>query len=331
MKVLKNGDGLDLIIKPKKLNLGDRVAIIAPSSPTTDEAVEKGEKMIKAMGLEPVMYPTCYTRHGHFSAPDYIRAKDINDAFGDKSIKGIICLKGGYGTPRLLNLLDYELIKANPKIFVGYSDITGIHIAFNKICRMVTYHGFMAVSSIYKKKGDKFKFHPYTFESIKKNLFTNEAPGLVENPPGEFMDSLFGGKAEGELIGGNLSLLVSTLGSTYEIDTKGKILFMEDVGEAVYRVDRMLTSLSLAGKFDDCSGIILGTWTDCNPEEKGDGNIDLSLEEVFNEILLPYKKPIITNFRAGHNQPQPVLAFGTKVIIDADKKEIIFTESGNEG
>lgn len=318
-----------MIIKPNKLNIGDRVAIIAPASPTTEEAVEKGEKMIRAMGLEPVMYPTCYTRHGHLSAPDDIRAKDVNDAFGDKSIKGIICLRGGYGTPRLLNLLDYELIKANPKIFVGYSDITGLHIAFNKICRMVTYHGFMAVSNIYKKKGDRFKFHPYTFESIKKNLFTNEAPGLVENPPGEIMDSLYGGKAEGELIGGNLSLLTTTLGSPYEIDTKGKILFMEDVGEAVYRVDRMLTSLSLAGKFDDCSGIILGTWTDCNPEEKEDGNSDLPLDEVFKEILLPYKKPIITNFRAGHNNPHPVLAFGTKVIIDADKREIIFTESGN--
>lgn len=318
-----------MIIKPCKLNLGDRVAIIAPSSPTTEEAVEKGGKMIRAMGLEPVMYPTCYTKHGHFSAPDDIRAKDVNDAFADKSIKGIICLRGGYGTPRLLNLLDYEMIKANPKIFIGYSDITGLHIAFNKICRMVTYHGFMAVSNIYKKKGDRFKFNPYTFNSIKKNLFTNETVGLVENPPNEIMGSLYGGKAEGELIGGNLSLLVATLGSAYEIDTRGKILFMEDVGEAVYKVDRMLTSLALAGKFEDCSGIILGTWINCNPEEKDYGGTDLPLEEVFREILLTYKKPIITNFRAGHNNPQPVLAFGTKVIMDADKKEIVFTESGN--
>ncbi len=225
------------MIKPEKLNPGDKVAVIAPASSANESAVLRGEKMIKAMGLEPVMFPTCYTNHGHMSARDELRAKDVNDAFSDNSIKGIICLKGGYGTMRILNMLDYETIKVNPKIFIGYSDITGLHIAFNKICRMVTYHGFMAVTNIYKKKGEKFKFHPYTFQSIQKNLFTNEAPGLVENPLGEIMEAMHGGAAEGELIGGNLSLLAATLGSPYEIDTKGKILFIEDIGEPVKRIE----------------------------------------------------------------------------------------------
>ena len=315
----------EMIIKPEKLNIGDRVAVIAPSSAASESAVQRGEKMLEAMGLVPVMYPTCYTKHGHMSAPDGDRAKDVNDAFGDKSIKGVICLGGGYGVLRILNLIDYDLIRNNPKVFVGYSDATGLHIAFNKICRMVTYHGFMAVSSIYKKKKDKFKFHPYTFDSIKKNLFTNEAPGVFENPEGELLGSLYGGKAEGELIGGNLTILAATLGSPYEIDVKGKILFIEEIGEPVHKVDYMLTSLSLAGKFDDCSGIILGTWPFCDPEERDEGLSDLPLSEIFNEILLPYKKPVITNFRAGHNNPHPVLAFGTKVALDADKKEIVFT------
>lgn len=318
------------MIKPRKLNIGDKVAIIAPSSSANKEAVEKGQKMIKAMGLEPVIYPTCYKNHGHMSAPDNERAKDVNDAFANSEIKGIICLKGGYGSLRILNMLDYEMIKDNPKAFIGYSDITGIHLALNKICRMVTYHGFMAVSSIYKKKGSKIKFHPYTYDSIMKNLFTAQAPGLVENPEGEIMESLYEGEAEGELIGGNLSLLVGTLGSPYEIDTKGKILFIEEIGEPVHKIDNMLSSLSLAGKFKDCNGIILGTWPNCEPFERGDGMDDLPLQEVFKEILLPYKKPIISNFRAGHNNPHPVLAFGTKVIINSDKKEIIFTESGNK-
>ncbi|WP_461615137.1 S66 peptidase family protein [Clostridium sp. Marseille-QA1073] len=188
-----------MIIKPKKLNIGDKVAIIAPSSPATEEVVKKGEKMIKAMGLEPVMYPSCYTTQRDLPISDYLKAKDINDAFQDRSIKGIICLKAGYGIQHILKLLDYDLIKENPKIFLGYSDITALHIVLNKICRMVTYHGSMASSNIYKKKGDKFKFDPYTFASIKKNLFTNEAPGLIENPPGEIIDSLFGGKAEESL------------------------------------------------------------------------------------------------------------------------------------
>lgn len=317
-----------MIIKPNKLCLGDKVAVIAPSSPAKEELVAKGERMLRALGLEPVMYPSCYMKYGYLSGPDDKRAKDIVDAFCDPSIKGIVCLRGGYGTPRILNMLDYEQIKRNPKVFIGYSDITGLHIAFNKLCNMVTYHGFMATSSIYKKKGDRFKFESYTIESINKNLFTNEAIGEFQNPPGEDMRSLYDGLAQGELIGGNLSLLAATLGSQYEIDTKGKILFIEDTGEAVYRIDRMLTSLALAHKFDDCSGIILGTWTDCPP--KVDCEDDLPIMDVFREILLPYKKPVITNFRAGHNSPQPVIAFGTKVIMDSSNKKIIFTESGNK-
>ncbi|MEW6623384.1 MAG: LD-carboxypeptidase [Bacillota bacterium] len=319
-----------MIIKPKALSEGDKVAIISPTSPADMEVVNKGEQRIRAMGLEPVMYPTCYTRYGYLSAADEKRAEDVNNAFADESIKGIICLRGGYGTMRILDLLDYDMIKKNPKVFLGFSDITGLHAAFNKICRMVTFHGPMATSSFAKVKGTRVKFEKYTYESLRKNLFTNEAPGLVENPEGEVMKSLVGGKAEGEIIGGNLSLLAATLGSPYEVDAKGKILFIEDVGEKIYRVDRMLTSLALAGKFRDCAGVILGTWIDC-PQEQGDReeSSDLTLEEVFKDIIVPYNKPIIANFRAGHNFPQPTIAFGTRVIMDADKKEIIFTESGN--
>lgn len=292
--------------------------------------VNKAESRIRAMGLEPVMYPTCYTRYGYLSARDEERAKDVNNAFANKSIKGIICLRGGYGTMRILNLLDYEIIKRNPKVFLGFSDITGLHLAFNRICRMVTYHGPMATSSFARVEGMKVEFEKYTYDSLRKNLFTNDAPGLVENPKGEALEHIVGGKAEGEIIGGNLSLLAATLGSPYEIDAKGKILFIEDVGERVYRVDRMLTSLALAGKFRDCVGVILGTWIDCNSQQGDDGAvIDLNLEEVFRDVLVPFNKPIIANFRAGHNFPQPTIAFGTKVILDADNKTITFIESGN--
>lgn len=319
-----------MIIKPKSLQKGDRVAIIAPSSATDLKSVKNAEIRIRAMGLEPVMYPTCFTRYGHLSATDRERAKDINDAFSDKSINGIICLRGGYGTPRILEMLDYEMIKSNPKVFVGYSDITGLHMAFNKICRMVTYHGPMATSGFGKVENEHVKFEEYSYESLRKNIFTKDAVGLFNNPPNEELYSLVGGKAKGEIIGGNLSLLTSTLGSPYELDVKGKILFIEDVDEPVYRIDRMLTSLALAGKFNDCAGIILGTWINCERETKSyEEGLDLPLEEVFNNTLVKYNKPLIINFRAGHNYPQPTIAFGTFVEMDADKKEIIFTESGN--
>jgi len=319
-----------MIIKPKALQKGDCVAIIAPSSATDLKSVKNAEIMIRAMGLEPVMYPTCFTRYGHLSATDEERAKDINDAFLDKRINGIICLRGGYGTPRILEMLDYEMIKSNPKVFVGYSDITGLHMAFNKICRMVTYHGPMATSGFGKVENEHVEFEEYTYASIRRNIFTNEPVGLFNNPQNEELYTIVGGKAKGEIIGGNLSLLISTLGSPYELDAKGKILFIEDVDEPVYRIDRMLTSLALAGKFNDCAGIVLGTWVNCEREKKSyEDGLDLPLEEVFNNTLVKYNKPIISNFRAGHNYPQPTIAFGTFVEMDADKKEIIFTESGN--
>lgn len=321
-----------MINKPKPLKLGDKVAIIAPSSATDLKKVIDGEKRIRAMGLEPVMFPTCYSRYGHLSAGDEERAKDVNDAFKDENIKGIICLRGGYGTPRILKMIDYDMIRKNPKVFVGFSDITGLHIAFNKIVRMVTYHGPMATSAFGNVNADNtVTYEPYTYESLKKNIFTNKYLGKFKNPEGEKLETLFNGKAEGEIIGGNLSLICSTLGSPYEIDVKGKILFIEDVGEPVYKIDRMLTSLSLAGKFNDCAGIILGTWSSCQREEKSyENGYDLPLSEVFENTLFPFNKPIISNFRAGHNFPQPTIPFGTHIKMDAEKKEIIFTESGNK-
>ena len=319
------------MVKPRSLKIGDKVAVIAPSSATDMKSVENGEKRIKALGLNPVMFPTCYRNYGHLSGTDEERAQDVNDAFMDESIKGIICLRGGYGTPRILDLLNYEAITSNPKVFVGFSDITALHTAFNQICNMVTFHGPMATSNFAKVINDKVEFEHYSCESLVKNIFISEPIGFFINPKDEELKSLCKGKAEGLLTGGNLTLLTSTLGSKYEINTKNKILFIEEVGEPIYKIDRMLTSLALAGKFGDCSGIIFGTFTNCERETKAyEGGLDLPLQEVFVNTLLRYKKPIILNFKAGHNFPQPTMALGTNVIIDADLKQVIFTESGTK-
>lgn len=315
--------------KPKSLNVGDKVAVVAPSSATDLKSVEIGEQKLRAMGLIPVMFPTCYTNYGHLSAPDIERARDINEAFKDESIKGIICLRGGYGTPRILNMLDYEMITANPKVFMGFSDITALHIAFNQICQMVTFHGPMATSNFAKFQNDEVLFEPYTYNSILKNIFTNEPVGEHINPNDEPLNSMCEGNAEGEIIGGNLTLLVSTMGSQYELDTRAKILFIEEVNEPIYKIDRMLTTLSLAGKFEQCKGVIFGTFTSCEREEKSyEGGLDLSLDEVIRNTVVPFNKPIINNFKAGHSFPQPTLALGTNVKIDADLNKVIFTESG---
>ncbi|MGD9568829.1 MAG: LD-carboxypeptidase [Sedimentibacter sp.] len=315
--------------KPKALKDGDKVAVVAPSSASDLQSVEKGEQKLKAMGLNPVMFPTCYTNYGHLSAPDIERARDINDAFKDESIKGIICLRGGYGSPRILNMLDYEMIAANSKVFVGFSDITALHIAFNQICCMTTFHGPMATSNFAKFNNDAVDFEPYTYESIRKSIFTNESLGEHINPKDEPLTSFYGGTAEGNLIGGNLTLLVSTMGSKYELDTRNKILFIEEINEPIYKIDRMLNTLALAGKFEQCAGVVFGTFVGCEREQKAyEGGLDLTLEEVINNTVVPFKKPIICNFKAGHSFPQPTLPLGTKVKIDADLNMVIFTESG---
>lgn len=315
--------------KPKSLRNGDKVAIVAPSSATDLQSVEKAEQKIKAMGLNPVMFPTCYTNYGHLSAPDSDRARDINDAFRDESINGVICLRGGYGTPRILNMLDYEMIAAKPKVFVGFSDITALHIVFNQVCRMTTFHGPMATSSFAKFNNGIIDFEQYTYSSLHKNIFTNEPVGEHINPKDELLKGINSGTAEGRLIGGNLTLLVSTMGSKYELDTKDKILFIEEVNEPIYKIDRMLTTLALAGKFEQCSGIIFGTFTGCEREEKAyEGGLDLTLEEVIYNTVVPFNKPIISNFKAGHSFPQPTLPLGTKVKIDASVNKVVFTESG---
>lgn len=305
--------------KPKVLSKGDTVAIIAPSSYVNRSNIERIEKFIVDIGLKPVFLPSCYERHGHFAGMDKIRAKDVNDAFKSNLFSGIICIRGGYGSPRILNMLDYKMIKENPKFFLGYSDITGIHTVLNNMCNMVTYHGPMAYTEeLFDLKDD------YTLNCLKRVIYDDSPLGKYQSPSGEELEVINKGKASGIITGGNLSLLVSTLGSKYEIDTRGKILFIEDVGELNYSVDRMLTSLDLAGKFEDCKGVVLGTWKRCRAAEFNDGSKDLSLEVIFEEILGKYDMPVFNNFRAGHVYPQYVIPLGCLVEIDTESESIIF-------
>ncbi len=313
------------MIKPKSLKEGDNVGIIAPSSAIKKENIEIVEKSVKSLNLNPIFYPSCSMREGHLAGPDSQRAKDINDAFKNKNIDGIFCIRGGYGTPRILNMIDYDTVKNNPKIFLGYSDITGLHLSFNSLCRMTTVHGPMPSSD-----SPYYNTDEYTMSSLNKTLFTNEPLGKYKSPEGEELEIIKSGKCTGEIIGGNLSLLTAALGTKYEINTEGKVLFIEEVGELNYIIDRMLMSLDLNEKFKDCAGIILGTWNKCKPDYGYENKIDSPLSKIFDDILGKYNIPIINNFRAGHVSPQFTIPFGTKVSIDTDNKEVVFLESSNK-
>lgn len=229
------------MITPKPLFPGARVALIAPSSPVPEDTqVEESAACLRAYGLEPVLYPTCLAHYGYLSGSDQARAQDVMDAFTDASIDGIFCIRGGYGAQRILPLLDFDKIQANPKWFAGYSDVTALHSMLNDVCGFITYHTPMPSTEI--RRG----LDEYTEEYLKKALFGNLTGILPSASPVQILSP---GCAEGPLAGGNLSLVSSSLGTPYEIQTKGKILFLEDVDEAPYRIDGMLNHLRLAGSW----------------------------------------------------------------------------------
>lgn len=302
------------MIIPPPLNPGNKVALLAPSSPVPDEVLEKSIKSIEFLGLVPVVYESCRLHHGYLAGNDITRACDINNAFSDSSIKGIFCLRGGYGAMRILPLLDLDLIKRNRKVFVGYSDITALHTAFNNICGFMTFHGPMPST-------DYTVHSSYTVDSLKENIFGYK-PHRVYNPEGKVMSTLTDGKACGIITGGNLSLLAGTLGSPYEINAKNKILFIEDVSEDPYRIDRNLTSLALAGKFDEAAGIVFGIFADC--ENRDTSQECLTLDRIIDEVVLPCGKPVLTGFHAGHVYPQPTLPMGATAVLDTSKDYIEF-------
>ncbi len=289
---------------------GARVAILAPSSNIGEGKVEKCVRAAGSLGLEPVVYESASAVRGYFSGPDELRARDINAAFADQTIDGIWPTRGGYGANRLLPLIDFGAIRKNPKFFGGFSDITALLTAITQGCGFVTYHCLMAGSDAFEKNDE------YSIGFLRALFFGNKPD--YANPAGSARGRINGGRAEGPLCGGNLSLLAASLGTPWEIDTRGKILFIEDVNERPYRVDSYLTQLRNAGKLRDCAGVLIGQFTDCGAEKP---EKSLSLEEVFHDLVGPAGKPVITNVMCGHCIPSMSLPMGADFWMDADAGE----------
>ena len=294
------------MIVPTPLFPGARVALLSASSYVPSERLAPAVEAVRALGLVPVVYGSCSARRGYFAGSDALRAGDLMRAFLDPGIDGVLCIRGGYGAHRLLPRLDIPAIAAHPKFFSGYSDVTSLHTAFSQ-AGLVTYHTVMP-STEYCEPQDA-----YTMDCLRRALF-GRLSGRIAMPPGHAPETLVPGAAEGPLCGGNLSLVTASLGTPWELDTRGKILFLEDVNEMVYRVDSMLTTLRNAGKFRDCAAVVLGYFTDCNPE---DPLASLTLREVFEELITPAGKPAIWNFPCGHRRPCCALPLGGTARLDA--------------
>ena len=293
---------------PKPLYPGAAVALVGPGSAVPEEQLHKALEFVRSLDLVPVLYPSCLfeNREGYLAAPDSQRAKDIMDAFTDPGIQGIWCIRGGYGSHRILPLLDAEKIRSNPKWFGGYSDVTALHLFCNQVCALETYHCTMPSTEPFPDD--------FTLSWLKKAMF-GSLEGFLFQPEGESVKTLAPGTAAGKLCGGNLSLVAASLGTPWEIDTRGKILFLEDIHEKTYRVDSMLTQLRNAGKFRDCAGIILGAWTDCPPEYPDRA---LLLPEIFEQLIVPEGKPTVCDLVCGHCLPTLALPMGRLCTMNAE-------------
>ncbi|MEG0136914.1 MAG: LD-carboxypeptidase [Cetobacterium sp.] len=291
------------------LKKGDLIGLVAPASYMDEEKLKSAIKNIESLGYKVRVGESVKNRWHSFAGEDFARAKDLNTFFRDKDIKAIMCVRGGYGSIRLLNLLDYDMIKKNPKIFIGYSDITSIHMALYKKCNMMTYHGPMAVSNLsgeYNKDTLKHFLEVVTEDKIIRKL---------ENFGKEL--KFFNDKScEGIVVGGNLATLISNIGTEYDLDYTDKILFLEDIGENTYKIDRMLWHLKNLGIFDQVAGILLGDFSDC--EKSGEN--DMELEEVFSSHFNGYDKPVCYNFQSGHCTPMQTLILGCNLKIDGKGK-----------
>ena len=315
------------LIRPKILRSGDSVGLITPSTYVSDpDRLALAERMVRYFGLKPKWGKNVRKRAGYLGGSVAERVDDLHAMFADREVAGIFCIRGGYGSAQLLDHIDYGLIHANPKIFLGYSDITAMHLAINKKTGLVTFHGPVAVS----------RFTDYTQRFFRKALFETAPIGPVTNPPesntlrpSHPLRTVRPGRARGRLIGGNLTLVSTTMGTPYEIETRGRILFIEDVGEEPYRVDRMLTQLKLAGKLDAAAGIVWGECADCRPNDyKPSFDSTFTLGEVVDNIFGDLKIPVLAGLTIGHTDDQLTLPEGAMATLDADKQELVIEESG---
>jgi muramoyltetrapeptide carboxypeptidase len=315
------------LLHPKALRPGDTVALIAPSTHVTDpDRLQAVVRTVEYFGLQPKFGRNAKKKWGYAGGTIDERIDDLHAAFSDPEVKGVFCIRGGYAAGQLLDRIDYPLIQRNPKIFIGYSDITAMHLAIHKMTGLITFHGPVTTSS----------FTEYTQDSYKRALFGTQPLGTLGNPDEgaalrtkHHIRTIRPGTARGRLAGGNMSLICATMGTPYEIDTRGKILFIEDVDEQAYTIDRMLTQLRLAGKLQAAAGIIWGECSDCGPKDYKPSFVEgnFSVGEVVDNILGGLKVPVVSGLTIGHTADQLTLPLGLDATLDASTGKLTIHEA----
>jgi len=311
------------LVRPPRLQAGMKVGLVAPASPVAeDEDARAAVDLLESLGFEVRPGRQIFQRSAYLAGDDAARAADFNEIARDPTVDAIVCLRGGYGTARILPAIDYDALARRPRVIMGYSDITALLNAVHQRTGLITFHGPIAAQN----------FTEYTYEEYEKVLVEGRGPCELGTPP-EFearpgfverenrLTPIVSGRAEGRLIGGNLTLLAHLVGTPYEPDYEGAILVLEDVYEAPYSIDRMLTHLWLAGRLQRCAGFALGKFT----EAETDGNT-FSVERVLRDRFEPLGLPTLRGLMIGHVDDQTVVPIGARARLDVDAGTLMLLE-----
>ena len=313
--------GAETLIKPPRLRPGDRVGLVSPATAAFEtEPTRIWVDALESLGFDVVLGENYYDRHGYFAGEDAARARDINTFFADPAIK-MIFARGGWGAPRILPLLDYDMIRANPKILLGYSDATALITAVHVKTGLVTFHGPSPLNTFSAEHFRRVVMNGEHYTLSNPTFITENTLVQTENR----VQTIRGGKATGRILGGNLSLLTAITGSEYLPDWEDSILFIEDVDEAVYRIDRMMTELSLSGVLGKIKGFIFGRCTECDPSG---GFGSLTMEDMLAEHITPLGIPAFSGSMIGHIDEQFTIPLGIDVEMDAEAGSIRMLEAG---
>jgi len=331
------------MIKPHKLQPGMTLGIIAPASAARDPLhVDLAIAGIEALGLKAKAGKHLRDRRGYLASSDANRLADLHAMFADKKVDGIICLRGGYGTSRIVGDIDFDLVRKNPKIFIGFSDITMLNLAFLQKCRLVNFNGPMAASTFVDMAPSRF-----CVSGFLRTLGQAEPAGSIwQGHEDRNFRIIRPGEATGQLTGGNLSLLAASIGTPFEVQTRGKIVFIEEVDEKPYRIDRMLTQMLLAGKLKDAAGIVIGRnvpdrdFMDAEAAaaakapktvralpRKLDRDFEPLMDDIFYDRLYDLGIPVLSGLPFGHIDDYATLALGVKATMNTRTGDLVIEEA----
>jgi muramoyltetrapeptide carboxypeptidase len=294
-------------IKPHRLKPGDLIGVCSPAGPVEEEELRPGIKALESLGFRVYLSSHCLMKKAYLAGADELRLRDLHGLFQDDKVKAIICARGGYGSLRLFERIDFDLIRKHPKILVGYSDITALLLAVYKRAHLVTIHGPVL--------RDMTKNHGLNLGSLTKLMTSRESVTMRFEGAKVLMEGL----AAGKLLGGNLSLITHLLGTSFMPSLQGALLFLEERGEAPYRVDRMLTHLRLSGLLNKCAGVMTGSFQDCGEPS--------TVEALIRERLGDLHLPMMIGLPIGHGEVNTALPIGVKAVLDTGQKTLTVSEA----